>query len=534
MVKDRKPGLLRVFSPAGDNRRVSHKSRLFRAAALLSLMVPAISSARYVRDTLGPWTYSGSGTATGASVVVDREGFVHMAGNRTGVTRDVVYLIYDNLDFGSLIGGSILNPAGTNDGVPSLYMDWHFPLPPAEVHSDIWIGFTVTRAGQGGNMYVRKFASSGDANTATEYNSPNFESVAGLTVFSGPVPDMMDPEAVGTVNIAGQDMLVLWRNTKQAGGSYIFNSTTIWDPGGGDIYGKACVRGELDTTWAVGQSASGIWLGKYSSSNWTGAGGEGHPLSLAGFPVLFPAAGAEVRAATRDALNNLWVAGKLGADAAVWKFSPLGALATGFPVIWAGTGPSVFNGIALDEESTAYAVGEYGEDMPLVGISQGGTVVSSTLFDITDIIAGNGIAIGRDRAIWIAATITAGAASTIWVGTESALVRYAYSIDPSPAEVEDFVLRAPRGGLLNLAKGETMSILINPPRAGDIKVVILTMRGEVVRDFVIQSGGGRTVSASWDGRNSSGEMVAAGVYAIRVSGGGVKGLKRAAVIRSNK
>jgi len=457
-----------------------------------------------------------------------------MAGNHMGSNRDVMYLKYDNINFGSRLSTTVYDPTGREDGTPALFVDWHQSK--GVGHSDIWLAFTVTRAGDGGNMYFRRISNPGETTDLFEYDSGFSESLAGLSVISQVDPAMQDSAGVGTVNIGGQDMLEFTRYSQYPGtNNFVAISTTAWDPGGSAVYGKACVRGEANTTWVVGQINSGILLLKFTSSNWTDAGGNGRPEVVPGFPVyLLETAPVEVRSAVRDASNNLWVGGTKDNIGAVWKFSSGGALAAGFPVTYSGTGASSFNALAMDEESNAFAVGRDGEEMLLAGINQAGKLVSVTLYDARDIVVGNGICIGADRSIWIAGTITATASSTIWAGTETALFRYAWSIDPSPAEIEDFVLRAPRGGVLNQAKAETMSIFINPPRAGTIKVTILNMRGEIIRDFNIQSGGGRTVLAIWDGRNSAGERVATGVYAIRVTGGGVKGVKRAAVIWSNK
>jgi len=516
---------------------VNPQSSIVRAMALLLFMAPAISSARYLLDINSPWTYSVTGTETAASIGISHFGNVYVAGNRTLATRDVVLLDYSNTVSGLLIGSTIYDPSGTDDGIPVVKFDWHLPAGKL-VHDDVWLSFTRSHAGQGGNMYFIKHPTNENFLAdpfPLEFDSGYSESLSDMSIQSRTTPDIQDPSGVGTVNIGGQDMLEYAKFYLKAGGAYDKVSATGWDPGGSPIYGKACVRGEGFTTWAVGQTNGGILLLKFLYDNWTDAGGDLRPVPVIGFPVFRPEPQpVEVRSAVRDVMNNLWVVGKRGGIAAAWKFSSAGALSPGFPVTYNGTGDSSFNGVALDEEANAFAVGKDGEDMLLAGINQAGGFISTTLYDVRDIVEGNGICIGPDRSVWIAATITATPASTIWTGSQAALFRYVYSIDPSPAEVEDFILDAPLGGLLNLAKRETMPIIINPPRAGDIKVTILTMRGEVIRDYVIQSGGGRSVSVVWDGRNSAGEYVAAGVYAVRVTGGGVKRIKRAAVIRSLK
>jgi len=528
---------LRAFSPAGDNQRVSHPTKFMPALVLLVFMTPAISTARYIPDQNSPWTYSVTGTESSASIALSHFGYVYLAGNRTLASRDVVLLDYSNLDYGVLIASTIYDPTGKYDGTPTIEFDWHKPSSKA-VHDDVWLSFTVSRTGQGGNMYFEKHPTVEQFVVdpfPLEFDSGYSESLSGMSIRSQTDPSIQDPSAVGTVNIGGQDMLEYARLGLMPGDVYGKISATAWDPTGLPVYGRACVRGEDDTTWAIGQTNSGILLLKFNSSHYTDAGGNERPESVAGFPRHHSEAlPVQVQSALRDVANNIWVSGSRGGIGAVWKFGSDGTLATGFPVTYSGTGDSVFNGVAMDEDSHAYAVGRDGEDMLLAEINQAGGLVTTTLYDARDLVSGNAIAIGHDRSIWIAATITASPSSTIWAGTESALFRYEYAIDQSPAETEDFVLRAPHGGLLNLATGETMSIIVNPPKAGDIKVTIMTMRGEVVRDFIIQSGGKRAVSASWDGKNSSGETVAAGVYAVRVTGGGVNGLKRAAVIRGKK
>jgi len=59
---------------------------------------------------------------------------------------------------------------------------------------------------------------------------------------------------------------------------------------------------------------------------------------------------------------------------------------------------------------------------------------------------------------------------------------------------------------------------------------VLTMRGEPVWEESRTVAAGREARFIWDGRNKSGQEAASGVYAVRVTGGGINGVKRAVVL----
>jgi len=111
------------------------------------------------------------------------------------------------------------------------------------------------------------------------------------------------------------------------------------------------------------------------------------------------------------------------------------------------------------------------------------------------------------------------------------LWHYAFTPDPPPVAPGEVVVRGPEGEILNLARGETVAILALPRAAGDVRVQVLTPRGELVRAFMLPGRGNELARFTWDGRNAAGEPVASGLYAVRVTGGGLAAVRRVVVYR---
>lgn len=88
-----------------------------------------------------------------------------------------------------------------------------------------------------------------------------------------------------------------------------------------------------------------------------------------------------------------------------------------------------------------------------------------------------------------------------------------------------------RQGYLDIRQAESAEVLFNPRETGQIAVRIFTVRGRLVLDRSVECTAGVQTGFAWDGRNASGEPVAAGVYLVRVSGAGLNALRRVAVVR---
>jgi flagellar hook assembly protein FlgD len=61
---------------------------------------------------------------------------------------------------------------------------------------------------------------------------------------------------------------------------------------------------------------------------------------------------------------------------------------------------------------------------------------------------------------------------------------------------------------------------------------VFNIAGEKVRElFEAEVPAGVTVEALWDGRNSDGERVAAGIYVVSVQGAGISSLRKVVLMR---
>jgi hypothetical protein len=255
-------------------------------------------------------------------------------------------------------------------------------------------------------------------------------------------------------------------------------------------------------------------------------------LIAPGFPqTLVTAAWDEPEAAVLDGLGYLWVAGSIDQDGAIWRFDPAGNLVPGFPVRVNAGSPSRLWAIAVTADRHAVATGSAGGSLLVAGVDETGVPLTS--LPLTDpppplggTVEGRGIALGADGSAWIAGTWHYGAGESairIW--------RIGFTPDPPPIASGQVIVRGPEGGILNLARGETVSILVRPRNTGDLRAQVLTPRGELVREFTVAAQGDAMATITWDGRNAAGEWVASGLYAVRVTGGGVTAVRRVVVVR---
>jgi hypothetical protein len=509
---------------------------LIPAALLLSCLVPSGAAAKYALAPGAPWTFSVTGTESWNAVVIDQYDNVWMAGNRDqGGNTGVDYIMY-RLDSGTMFaGGATLFSGGTaafyDEGAPSITKSYYTS---GTIRENIWLAFTSSGYGTGPDIVTWNVG----MNTSQWFDSGHSEFAWALAVVpyepDNGIADTVkgEPIVAGTMEALGTGQSIEIKYVYYAGGPYV-STATCWSGSLVPVRGRGVALEPDQDIWTVAETAGDILIIHYSSSNYKDSGGKWHPKTYAGFPRRFHfSQAADPRTLVRDRVGNLWVAGALGSSAAVWKFDAAGGLVAGFPSVTPGTG--MLNCLALDEDLNAFAVGKTGEDMLVMGVnSQGQPLQGFPLkHDMADAVEGRGIAVGRDRALWIAATVTATGAS--WTGTVGALFRYEYTPDSPRAPRNGFVLLAPRGAIMDLLKHESMRIVAHPTGGGEIRFQVLTMRGDLVREYVLQTTGNTDVSATWDGRNAAGEYVASGVYAVRVTGGGVNGVKRAMVIKKGK
>jgi len=241
----------------------------------------------------------------------------------------------------------------------------------------------------------------------------------------------------------------------------------------------------------------------------------------------------EPEAAVLDVLGNLWVAGSIDNDGAIWQFDDAGNGIPGFPVRFNAGSPTRLTAIAVTADRHAVATGSAGGSLLLAGTDAAGVPLPSLpLVDppppLGGTVEGRGLALERDGSAWVAGTWRYGAGESairIW--------HFGFTADPPPVAPGEVVVRGPEGGLLNLARGETVAIMALPRQPGEVHAQVLTPRGEMVREFTATSRGNELVAFTWDGRNRAGEPVASGMYAVRVTGGDLKVVRRVVVVRKN-
>lgn len=86
-------------------------------------------------------------------------------------------------------------------------------------------------------------------------------------------------------------------------------------------------------------------------------------------------------------------------------------------------------------------------------------------------------------------------------------------------------------GYIQPGAGEPASIAVMPSEGGFIAVRIFDRQGTLVRDLSGYAGGGRPEVFKWNGTDSAGVPVAAGIYLVTVDGPGVRAKDRIAVVR---
>ena len=79
--------------------------------------------------------------------------------------------------------------------------------------------------------------------------------------------------------------------------------------------------------------------------------------------------------------------------------------------------------------------------------------------------------------------------------------------------------------------GDQTVLTYDVPRAGMVTIQVFTLDGQVVKSLVRgRQGQGRQI-VSWDGINASGQIVASGLYFIRVVGPDIDEIRKVLVAR---
>jgi WD40 repeat protein len=286
----------------------------------------------------------------------------------------------------------------------------------------------------------------------------------------------------------------------------------------------------------VAASQGTIWLFRYTAGSYEGNSVmDIKAVPVPGYPVKVTKMNNSYEdpgLVARDNLGNLWIAGTIDGTAALWKLDENGSLLPGFPLrSRGGLGAGLaLNAIAVDPEGNCYATGASGNDLAVLGFDAQGTPLAGLPYYVSGApgrLEGRGIDIAPGGSLWVAATAVSASASISFIR----LYLLSFTTDPLPVAPGDVRVRGPGGGVLNILKGERVEILANPCEAGILRVQVLTPRGEAVRELTAYVSAGQFPGIAWDGRNTAGEKVADGVYMVRVTGGGLKAVRRVVVIR---
>ena len=512
----------------------------------LALASPA-AAARWDATATFPWSYSVNGTEAATALAIGYLDSIWVAGNVTNgfsaaSGRDVLALYWSRTQI--LVPWTAANPAkplsttiydraGKDEGPPSLAVHTH-GFGGGDTEPEEYLAFTSTGAGLGELTTWRlrdKFETSSSPWMENQRGAPC--GAAGVAVDGSGTPF-----SVGWVTANGVDQLFYVRQIRKNVGGTDFGpriSATFWTGSLTlSVTGRVVAVDGAGNAWIAAQSGGDVVLFKYTPAYYEDTfAGELFASPEAGWPRRFTtAAWDEPLAGVRDVTGAFWLCGSMDADGAVWQFDENGTPAPGFPLRYAPGLPTVFRGLVVDAARNCYVTGSVANNAVVMGWDPTGAALPGLPFFLpagADAAAGAGIVLDSDGALWIAATITA--APGTWGGTRIALYRDAFVPDPSPVAQGEVKIRGPEGAVLNLARGERMSILAWPPSGGSVVVRIRNLRGELIRQLEDTGPGHQVVTLAWDGANAAGQPVASGTYACFVTGGGLSVMKRLVVVR---
>ncbi|OGR85012.1 MAG: hypothetical protein A2901_06115 [Elusimicrobia bacterium RIFCSPLOWO2_01_FULL_54_10] len=93
------------------------------------------------------------------------------------------------------------------------------------------------------------------------------------------------------------------------------------------------------------------------------------------------------------------------------------------------------------------------------------------------------------------------------------------------------VIAGGEGGFVNPDRGESAQIGLVPANSTSINIKILTVNGDLIAEKFAQGLGGNQSFVSWDGKDAQGNVVASGIYFVKIEGGGIDVVKKVAVVR---
>lgn len=513
--------------------------------ALLLVCLAARASARYELAPGHPWTYSVTGAETASALEIDGDGAIWIAGNtwHAATNRDVMLISYSTTQTAVLWSGTTTavpmtateyDRAGLDEGVPGLVM-YPFPHSPPPSIPEAFLVFSTSAVGSSRDLTLWRLRPRPPVTSTPLHEDLGGLDEAGVAVARA---GSGTPFACGYVTAGGVDQLfaIRWITKTDpewsAGATWVRATATDWTGSWTQsLTGRACVIDPDGAAWVVAQSGGDVVVTRYGSGYVEDSGLNTLSLVRAGgFPKRWvTAAWDEPWAAVRDVTGEVWIAGESGGQAAIWRFTTDGNPAPGFPVL---LGSGALTALVVDGQRRCFATGRRGGDLLVAGVDVNGVPVSGLPLTATlapDAVEGHGIARTSDGSLWVAATQAAAPAT--WAGTVLRLYRFGFVADPTPVAPGELKVRGPGGELLNLNRGESLTIEALPQEPGDLTIEILTLRGDAIRRYVLPSSGNRVVTQRWDGTNDAGNPVASGTYAVRINGGGYRTIKRVVVIR---
>ncbi|MDD5492102.1 MAG: carboxypeptidase regulatory-like domain-containing protein, partial [bacterium] len=88
-----------------------------------------------------------------------------------------------------------------------------------------------------------------------------------------------------------------------------------------------------------------------------------------------------------------------------------------------------------------------------------------------------------------------------------------------------------KNGYCSPQKGEKVFFILYPQSAGEIHVAVYDLTGNLIWETTREIAANSQDIIAWDGRNMNNELVASGIYLARFNGGGIKVIKKVAIIK---
>ena len=546
-----------------DNpRKIMPRMLSLLGIALPVLMLPAAGMADFSLAPGFPWSYSVAGSETATDLDVDMRERVWVAGNVSSTLGDwnVLVQIYSVTETGGPMAVEEYDDSdGGDEGPPALVVGAYPELNMDGSQSpEAFVAYTSPVSGPGTNGVIVGWILGIFAGTAA------LDLDWGTSLGPGGQVRIADiergvggtPYVVGSLTEGSDERLLYFRRARQTAGTFANDICLATLP----IEGPAASRGAgvavdgYGNSWAVAGAGGSLCLYRFTLDSYPFVSNVSILTPEVDWTRPNPTATADRPSAlVRSVFGDLWVAGSVNGSAAIWRFDPEGALVKGFPVIVGGAGASsTLYRLALDARGRCLAAGAQDGRMLFAGVDKSGGGVPGLPITVSAtelagsgapaVLEGRAIGFAQDGSVWIAATARYRAgpsASAAW-GSYTKLFLYTEGEPVPTIPAGAVVIRAvalrggavARGGqVVNLARNETLEILVHPRSPGRLRVRVLTMRGELINESWETVIGGQEALFTWDGRTAAGTGVAAGTYAIHVAGAGVDEVRRVVVMR---